>query len=153
MLGVAKGGTENVYDSSVFFLMFSDEQSLYKRITNGVFGISSHRYLFAFTNDHNSELNRLHYHQLTTSKHKISQNSILARIFYFWQGLQGLLTFDHAYMHHAPCMHPSYENVKMVFLARNMLHSTAELHFCSFFFNACKFCREPKVYVHSLLAR
>ena len=95
MLGVAKGGTENVYDSSVFFLMFSDEQSLYKRITNGVFGISSHRYLFAFTNDHNSELNRLHYHQLTTSKHKISQNS--QDFFYFWQGLQGLLTSGKEY--------------------------------------------------------
>ena len=40
------------------------------------------RFWFAFTNDHNSELNRLHYHQLTTSKHKISQNSILARIFF-----------------------------------------------------------------------
>ena len=41
-------------------------------------------------------MNRLYYHQFTTSKDKMSQNTLLARMFdhcqRLWQGLQGYLT-------------------------------------------------------------
>ena len=47
---------------------------------------------FAFTKNHNLYINRLCYHQFTTSKDKMSQNNILAMIFDLWQGLQGYLT-------------------------------------------------------------
>ena len=51
---------------------------------------------FAFTKNHNLYINRLCYHQFTTSKDKMSENTSLAMIFdlchRLWQGLQGYLT-------------------------------------------------------------
>jgi len=83
---------------------------------------------FAFTKNHNLWLNRLYYHQFTTSKGKMSQKSILARIFGLRQGfkdkscpvqeIRETRTRYHSWSHLGNC-HQRFEETSPSFLGQS----------------------------------